>query len=89
MTATYKLPKNKDDLSTSLKQVIAAGRRLRNVEQVKWLISYYYLQGVREFDVLDYTRGDVQIAYRDENGQLNFRFDEITAQYLFSPSSSP
>ncbi len=81
MSAVYKLPKNKDDLSVAIRQIIAAGRRLRNVEQVKWLISYYYLQGVREFDVIDYTRGDIQIAYRNENGTLNFRYDEINAQY--------
>jgi len=75
------LPKDEEKLSTVITDIVNRGRSYRNPLTVDWTINYYYLQGVRKFNILSWKTGQVQMTWESPEGQLNFRFEDILEQY--------
>lgn len=73
-------PTNKKDLAETMKQVLAAGRGYRAPLMVEWYINYWYLQGVREFNILSYRTGQVTIKYTSDDGKPHLRYEDILNQ---------
>jgi hypothetical protein len=85
MAYSFQLPPDKPENKTQVEEIIynlvQTGRGKRNPQSIRWYISNFYMQGLREFSNIDYTNGTVQIAYLNEAGILKFRFEDIVAKY--------
>lgn len=62
------LPKNKEQLSKAIDAMVAPAIDERNIQQVGWYVTDLYLQGVRNFSLLDYETGTVEYFYDDGDG---------------------
>lgn len=79
MAAILRLPdskKHKDELLGALDDIINEAILERNILQVGWWITDAFMQGVRQFDVIDYETGEIEISYEAEDGELHLRWDE-------------
>jgi hypothetical protein len=79
--AMLPLPKDKKKLSTICRMIVRQGLNLRNIERIEWLLNYYYLRGVRKFDMLDFRSGRVVAQFRNEYGKLTYRYEQCTRRY--------
>lgn len=75
------LPTNKKQREIVLNSLVAAGEKARHIPEVGWWLCHHYLQGAREFTELNYQRGIVEVSYQDEQGDLQFRFDDIVSKF--------
>lgn len=82
MSYTYKLPVDKHQAEEVVANLVSQGKSRRNPVSIKWWVSSYYLQGIRQFSSIDYTNGTVSLAYLNEAGILKFRYDGIIAKYM-------
>jgi hypothetical protein len=76
------LPLKEDELVDALDRELTPGETEMNVHLVSWKIIDAYLSGVRKFKVMDRWSGHVSIAWENSKGELDFRFEEITRQFL-------
>jgi len=81
MAYIYKLPSDKTQAENVISSLVIQGKGRRNPQSIRWWISNFYMQGIREFSTLDYSAGTVSVAYLDEAGILKFRYEEIIAKY--------
>ena len=81
MSYSFYLPKDKKQSAEVISKLIAEGKSRRNPRAVRWWTANAYMQGIREFSALDYSKGSVTIGYQDESGVLKLRYEEITAKY--------
>ena len=76
-TPSITLPEGKKDCEEALKGLLATSEPLQASKTVSWWVTYWYLRGVRDFVSMNYTTGEVKIAYHDKTGHLNFRYEEV------------
>lgn len=57
------LPTNTKERGRVLRDAIRYGEAVRNVEAIGWGVTRYWLQGVRDFDVLDRLTGEVRATF--------------------------
>ena len=76
-----KLPKEKGPLREVLKNIIATGARLRNIQRVEWLINSMYMGGARRFTGVNYELGTVEATYENTRGEHTFRYEEALRKY--------
>ena len=60
------LPTNEEGLAIALESLATDARIERNVMQVGWYTTDLFLQGVRNFSLLDYATGSVNYYYEDD-----------------------
>ena len=77
MGALVRLPKNRKVLSEAIKMLVAAGTAERNVRAADWLISYYYLHGIRNFPQINYKEGRVKFSLVNNERQRGFKYEEV------------
>lgn len=82
MAFRFFLPKDKATREDVISNMVMRGRAIRNPHSVRWWIANAYLQGLREFQAIDYEKGTVSIAYLNESGVMKFRYDQIVTQYV-------
>jgi hypothetical protein len=75
------LPTDDKQLEEVLNYTIMESRRFRNIPEVNWWVAHYYLQGARTFDNVNYETGTLDISYVDEDGVLNFKYEDIVQKY--------
>jgi hypothetical protein len=76
------LPTREDELVDALERELLPGETECNVHMVSWKVIDAYLSGVRKFKVMDRWAGNVEVAWENSRGELNFRFEEVVRQYL-------
>lgn len=81
MGHVFSLPAKKAERETTITGIISRSTQLKNIEQVKWYISSFYMRGVRNFESVDYVNGTVALDYMNDSGVLRFRYEEILARY--------
>ncbi len=77
----YELPKDERDIVNALDDELTQGEIEANVNLVAWKIIDAYLQGVRHFRVRDRWAGNVSIGFENSKGELDLRYEEVTAQF--------
>lgn len=80
MATILELPTAKEDLARAIDALVGPAITYRNIHLVNWYIGRFFLRGIRQFWVSDWERGTVDIAYEDENGDMNMRWDEPVTQ---------
>lgn len=75
------LPKDPTRLADAVHLIINKGRTTRNPLAVEWYLNFWYLQGVRNFNVVSWQTGRVQMAWESTQGQLKFRYEDVLEQY--------
>ncbi len=81
MAILLDLPKNPKEKALAINWALSGALRTRNVHSVEWWMVHYYLLGARRFQVLDWDRGTVRIAFESQEGELDFRWEDIVVQY--------
>lgn len=71
------LPKSHADAAEAIEAALTAAEPLLNVKQVSWQVISRYLEGMREFQSLDYTTGVVTVQHRNRHGDLPLKFEEV------------
>lgn len=81
MSYTLEFPKNKDAQEEVLNRLVDNGEQNRRAREVNWLITHYYLQGVRDFTGVNYQTGTVDITYNSTaSGVERFRYDDVVSK---------
>jgi len=82
MATLITLPKERKDLHMALRSSIESARTALNIRQVTWQLVDYYLDGVRDFSLLDMANGIVQIQHLTRKGKLPFKYEEVLKAYV-------
>lgn len=53
----------------------------RNYASVRWWVTYYYMQGYRNIEILSWENGLVNLSYENDEGELEFTYEKIVDQY--------
>ncbi len=77
-----KSPQGERDLVDALDRELQPAEMEMCVHSTQWKIIDAYLAGIRRFRVMDRWSGNVAVAWENNKGELDFRFEEITRQYL-------
>ena len=73
----FKLPKNKRQICQVIRDHAEKEVSRLSYRRVTWLLTYYYLNGMRRFDVFDPESGNLSPHYLDEEGNLEFQSQEM------------
>lgn len=76
------LPTDNRALSDALEQELRQGEMEANSHLTSWKIIDAYMHGLRHFRIMDRWQGDVSIAFENIQGEIDFRYDEISQMYL-------
>lgn len=74
---TFKLPKKKRDICRMIDDHVDREVSRLSFRRITWLLVYYYLNGMRRFDVFDPVSGRLSPHYLDEDGNLEFQSQEM------------
>lgn len=74
---TFKLPKKKRDICRMIGDHVDRETSRLSYRRITWLLVYYYLNGMRRFDVFDPESGRLSPHYLDEDGNLEFQSQEM------------
>lgn len=80
--ARLELPTKEDELVDALERELQPGETEMNCHLVSWKIIDAYLGGVRKFKVMDRWNGNISIAWENNKGEIDLRFEEVARQYL-------
>ncbi len=70
-----------DDLRDALEDLLQPALIERNINQISWWVADAYFRGIREFYVVDYERGQLEVGYEDDDGELHLRWDEAMTKF--------
>ena len=73
----FKLPKNKREICQVVREHAEKEISRLSYRRVTWLLTYYYLNGMRRFDVFNPESGQLSPHYLDEEGNLEFQSQEM------------
>ena len=73
----FKLPKNKRQICQVIRNHAENEVSRLSYRRITWLLTYYYLNGMRRFDVFDPATGNLSPHYLDEEGNLEFQSQEM------------
>lgn len=80
MAYTFVLPKDKASRESTIDRMVRVGEQNRNIHAVQWWKGYHYLQGARDFDVVNYETGEVTVSYNNMESPdepVGFTFEGI------------
>ena len=75
------LPTDRDARSRVLRAGVDLARSARNPLSVEWAMTYWYMQGVRNFQIQSWRDGRFRWSYESPEGQLQLRLEDIVKQY--------
>lgn len=75
------LPKSDKEVGPIVREMLQRGKIERAPKHVPWQVLYWYLQGVRGFNVQSYKTGRVVAAYEAPEGQLKYTHEEIVTLF--------
>lgn len=81
MPFTVTIPKKKSDAEKTIKLILAQGKSKRSAQSIRWWICRWYMRGVRNFKQINYQEGSIQVSYYDEEGVLNFQYEDIVSKF--------
>jgi hypothetical protein len=81
MGYTVSIPKDKKQAEKVIDYILAEGKSKRSPNAIDWWTARWYMRGVRTFDNLNYQDGTIQVSYTNEEGVLNFKFEDIVSKY--------
>lgn len=81
MSILLDLPKENHEKALAINRALSGSLRTRNVHSVEWWMMHYYLLGARRFQVLNWDRGTVRISFESQEGEIDFRWEDVLVQY--------
>jgi len=81
MAAMLSLPSDKDLLAEAVGQMVKDGESVRNARAVQWWITHFYLEGCRQFTLLDYINGTVRASESNDGEGIPFKLEEAVKRY--------
>ena len=73
----FKLPKNKTEICRVIRDHAQRELDRLSYRRTMWLLAYYYLNGMRRFDVFNPNTGQLSPNYLDEEGNMEFQSQEL------------
>jgi hypothetical protein len=81
MAYELQLPKDITQREQSVNTLLNTSRTSRRISEVNWWIAHHYLQGARNFDMVDFEKGRVDVSYFNDRGALEFRYDDVVRKF--------
>jgi hypothetical protein len=78
---TINIPKNKDQAEKTINYILSEGKARRAPNAIRWWTARWYMRGVRNFKSLNYQNGTLQVSYMNDEGVLNFKYEDIVSKY--------
>lgn len=78
---TRELPSNKAQRARILRNGMELARSYRNPQSVEWAMTYWYMQGIRNFHVSSYRDGLFKWSYETPEGEKAIRIEDTLKQY--------
>ena len=75
------LPTTSKDRVRAINQALIPSMRTRNIHSIEWWIIHFYLLGARRFQILSWDRGTVKVSFENDEGEIDFRWEELLSQY--------
>jgi len=73
----FKLPKKKIEICQVIRDHAEKEISRLSYRRITWLLTYYYLNGMRRFDVFDPESGNLSPHYLDDEGNMEFQSQEM------------
>ncbi len=73
----FKLPKKKVEICQVIRDHAEKEIDRLQYRRITWLLTYYYLNGMRRFDVFDPSSGNLSPHFLDEEGNMEFQSQEM------------
>jgi hypothetical protein len=73
----HRLPTNDEDLCHAIEQHVLRERAKTQFRRVMWRLWHAYLQGARNFDVVDLETGRLSYKFVDSEGRLAFQAGDL------------
>lgn len=77
MRGRLQLPKDRLELSRVIREHVIREQNRLSYRRITWLLAYYYLNGMRRFDVFDPNTGRLSPQWLDEEGNMDFQSQEM------------
>lgn len=75
------LPKDKEQKIDAIQKILATGMAFRAPLRVEWVMAYWYLQGVRRFNVASWRTGRVNVSRESPEGVFELRVEDTLNKY--------
>lgn len=79
MRGRLTLPKDRVELTRIIREHVVREQARLSYRRIMWLLAYYYLNGMRRFDVFDPNTGTLSPQWLDEEGNMDFQSQEMTS----------
>ena len=77
MRGRLTLPKDRVELSRIIREHVIREQSRLSYRRIMWLLAYYYLNGMRRFDIFDPRTGTLSPQWLDEEGNMEFQSQEM------------
>lgn len=77
MRGRLKLPSDRVQLTRIIREHVVREQQRLSYRRIMWLLAYYYLNGMRRFDVFDPHKGTLSPQWLDEDGNMDFQSQEM------------
>ncbi len=74
-------PEDKKQAEVAWKQMRDFALQRRHIPEINWWVTHYYLQGARTFTDVNYQTGTLDVSFINEDGVLEFRYDDIVSKF--------
>lgn len=78
---TLILPKDREGLSRVVQRFVDDGTNELRPHKVRFQIAHHYMQGARDFRGINFQTGQVQVGYRNSQGELSYKFEMLVSKY--------
>jgi hypothetical protein len=77
MRGRLTLPTDRVELTRIIREHVIREQNRLSYRRIMWLLAYYYLNGMRRFDVFDPRSGTLSPQWLDEDGNMEFQSQEM------------
>ena len=79
MTSKISLPpaEQKESVRRAIQRAHADIQRIRNPASIEWLVSHWWLQGVRDIRTINYTKGIVVVGFEGSSNKLRLKYEDV------------
>jgi len=81
MAYEVELPKDTEQLEAVVNNLVEVGEQDRSVKEVHWWYIHHYLHGARKFAGADFTNGTLDVDYANEDGLIQFRYEDVVSKF--------
>jgi len=76
----FTFPDNKEAIEKTYAYLVSKGKRRMAPHRTRWGYTHRYIQGIRNFEMLNYNTGQVKSRWAAKDGMLKFVYEDILSK---------